>query len=59
VGIPLGIMLRTEGLPLWDDGITLPRFMNDDLLHVPKSIDIISEYVLDSNHSFPILQAVS
>ncbi len=38
----LGFILRTEGLLTWDEGITLPRFMNHDFLDMPKAIYIIS-----------------
>jgi hypothetical protein len=48
--IILGFILSPERLLTWDKDITLPLFMNDDLLNVPKTIYIIPQYVLDSNH---------
>jgi hypothetical protein len=35
------LILGAESLPMGDDGITSPTFLNDDLLHVPEAIDII------------------
>ena len=37
----LGLILRAERFPIRDDGITLPIFLDQDLLNVPLSVNVV------------------